>query len=151
MLSCQNVTRLKPDYEFFSSVINFIRHYVDEYHHIKEEDILFKSVLEIKNCQHISVMLNEHNEGRKFIQEMGMALLSSDPDQLVSSARNYCYMMKDHIYKEERIIYPIAEKFLDENIKIKIENQYNSIQADELQDYDINSIIEKLVHPANPT
>ncbi len=124
------------DSEYFEKAISFIKNYADTYHHAKEEDILFKAMLENANgmhCNPIPVMLYEHDEGRKFVKGMEEGLANNNIEQVIENARGYCYLLKDHIYKEDNILYPMAEEALNEEQKNKVQQLYDQVNAKNAQ------------------
>lgn len=141
----ENGEKVKMD--FFEKVILFIRNYADGYHHAKEEDILFKAMLEnMENmhCNPIPVMLHEHDEGRNFVKGMIAALENNKQEELLDNARGYCYLLQNHIYKEDNVLYPMAEQALDDQQKLDVENSYSLISLNDFIESDIESFIEKL-------
>lgn len=132
---------------YFAYVISFIKNYADGYHHRKEEDILFKAMLESVDCMHcnpIPVMLHEHDEGRHYVKEMVEALVAENTEQLIENARNYCDLLQNHIYKEDNILYPMAEEALNEEQKEAVENQYAQVNVSDYLGTDVDAVIARL-------
>jgi len=110
--------------EFFRQMIDFIREYADRYHHAKEEDILFKDMEKAGfpvDQGPVGVMLAEHDEGRAYIAGMEKAnegYASDDKtqvDAIIENARGYIYLLRQHIDKEDNILYPMARNVLGES------------------------------------
>jgi hemerythrin-like domain-containing protein len=122
------------DKGYFAEVIDFIKNYADAYHHAKEEDILFKAMLENvgnMHCNPIPVMIHEHDEGRQYMKNLGKGIANSDKEQILTNARGYCFLLQNHIYKEDNILYPMAEEALSEVQKEEVQAKYNQVK-DEL-------------------
>lgn len=137
----------ETDKAFFDKVILFIQKYADGYHHSKEEDILFKTMLrnlDNMHCNPIPVMLNEHDAGREYVKHMIEALAQNNKEELIESARGYCYLLQDHIYKEDNILYPMAEQSLNEEQKKQVEDSYKDVKVVEYFDTDIHAFIDSL-------
>jgi len=120
------------DVIYFENAIAFIKIYADKYHHAKEEDILFKAMLENVNnihCNPIHVMLYEHETGRNYVKGMEEGLTNNDKQQIIDNARGYCYLLKDHIYKEDNVLYPMAEEALSDNEKENVQRLYDEANA----------------------
>ncbi|MGQ1783979.1 hemerythrin domain-containing protein [Saccharicrinis sp. GN24d3] len=118
---------------FFQKTIDFIKNYADKFHHAKEEDILFKAMLEnIENlhCNPIPVMLHEHDEGRKYVKGMEDGLTNSDTRQILENARGYCFLLQQHIYKEDNVLYPMAEEALSDEQKDLVNQRYQKIESE---------------------
>ncbi|HET7840958.1 MAG TPA: hemerythrin domain-containing protein, partial [Terriglobia bacterium] len=90
-------------------------------HHTKEEELLFPALVR-KGIPHpggpVGVMLHEHEEGRALIREMakaGEALQSGDSEagsRWAKAARQYGPLLRDHIFKENNILFVMAERVL---------------------------------------
>jgi len=116
--------------EFFNKLLDFIKNYADKFHHAKEEDILFKVMLENVECLHcnpIPVMLHEHDEGREFVKGMEQSISENNSEKLIENVRGYCVLLQNHIYKEDNVLYPMAEEALSEEQKEEVLNSYNEL------------------------
>ncbi|HUK66642.1 MAG TPA: hemerythrin domain-containing protein [Anaeromyxobacteraceae bacterium] len=101
--------------------VTFIREFADGCHHGKEEDILFAAMVEAGFPRHggpVAVMLMEHDHGRAFVKELGDLVAkpegwnADDRELLVSAAHGYANLLRQHIHKEDAILYPMAEQRL---------------------------------------
>jgi len=109
--SLENLEEKNIDRDFLIKIIDFIKNYADKFHHAKEEDILFKEMHNTElHCDPTQQMLFEHEQGRKFVREMERGLKENDKSLIIENARNYCYLLRDHIYKEDNILYPMANE-----------------------------------------
>lgn len=146
----------------FENMILFARNYADKHHHGKEEQILFKEMLD--HLGHIGEnlirhgMLVEHDLGRLHIGELEAALMaySENPSteykiEIIANAVGYANLLKRHIDKEDEIIYTYAKeklsgdilesvdlrtkKFEDEATELNIQNKYLKILEDILAKY----------------
>ena len=109
------------DWDFFIDAVDFIRNYADRFHHAKEEDVLFKEL--VKNgmpAQNspVAAMLMAHDEGRAFVKAMEAAAKKAQGGDreavgdIVTNAKGYTTLLRDHIDKEDNILYPLAERVL---------------------------------------
>ncbi|NJO89320.1 MAG: cation-binding protein [Chloroflexia bacterium] len=133
--------------EFFKKVVGFIKNYADGYHHAKEENILFKAMLDNSDCMHcnpIPVMLHEHEGGRNYVEEMGKALAEGNKEKLIENARGYCYLLENHIGKEDNILYPMAEDSVSDSLKQEVIKQYNAVNLKDYFPQEIKGFIEEL-------
>jgi hemerythrin-like domain-containing protein len=106
-----------------SGIVEFLRGYADRFHHSKEEDVLFPA-LEKKGMPAsggpIGVMLMEHEQGRAFIREMAEAAKAYEGgdkravQQWADAALNYTALLRDHISKENNILFVMAERLLSD-------------------------------------
>jgi hemerythrin-like domain-containing protein len=133
--------------DFFRKVILFIQCYADGYHHVKEEDILFKAMLkklDNMHCNPIPVMLHEHDTGRQHVAEMKKALLQGDKPALIENARGYGYLLRDHIFKEDHVLYGMAEDTLDDFEKKTVNKAYSSVKLEDFMIQDLNEFVKSL-------
>ena len=108
------------DREFFKKAIDFIRGYADRFHHAKEEDILFKELTKpgvAMHCNPVEQMLYEHDRGRALVKEADEGLGKDDRKKVVAGMKGYAELIQEHIYKEDNILYPMAEGALSEEAK----------------------------------
>ena len=135
------------DKEFFVKAIDFIRNYADKFHHAKEEDILFiefNKKADKNCCNPIEQMLHEHTEGRGFVKAMEEAVEEGNKEKLIENARNYAYLLQEHIHKEDNILYPMAEEALTEEQKENILKKYNQVGTGEFSDENIQKYLSFL-------
>jgi len=66
------------------------------------------------HCNPIEQMLVEHDEGRNFVKGMEDSLEKKDKKGLVENARGYMNLIEEHIFKEDNILYPMADGTLSE-------------------------------------
>jgi hemerythrin-like domain-containing protein len=108
---------------FFSQTVEFIKNYADKYHHAKEEDILFPSLcgggVEM-HCNPTEQMLYEHNLGREYVKGIEAGLKEDDKTKIIENSLKYAGLLKDHIYKEDNILYPMADEALSEKQQAEI-------------------------------
>jgi len=107
------------------SFIAFIHQFADGFHHAKEEDILFR-YLEVPNvlthCNPIPQMWHEHNKARAIVEDMENAVLNHQLTMLVVAIHQYAKLLQEHIYKEDNILYPMAERSLSDAAKTSLLN-----------------------------
>jgi hemerythrin-like domain-containing protein len=107
--------------------IQFIHEFADHFHHAKEEDILFR-YLEIPgvltHCNPVPQMLFEHNKAREFVRNMENAIQAKKINELTANAGQYARLLKEHIYKEDNILYPMAERGLSDEAKSSLLKEY---------------------------
>ncbi len=122
--------------------IEFIHEFADKFHHAKEENILFRYLEEmgvLTHCNPIPQMLNEHGKARKLVLDMENALLTNDKDKLESNSAQYARLLKEHIYKEDNILYPMGERGLSDTAKSSLLKEYTETD----QRFDNQSIWSK--------
>ena len=99
----------------------FFRGFADACHHGKEEDILFRRMVERgfpAEGGPLAVMLREHTEGRARVSAMKDAaegegeLARAARETFLTSATAFIPLLRQHILKEDRILYPMALRVL---------------------------------------
>lgn len=107
--------------EFFIDATDFIRGFADGCHHKKEEGVLFKMMtdngLPVQGGP-VGVMLHEHELGRQYTLGMRSAAErwqagdSSAREQVVENALGYAALLRQHILKEDTILFPMADQVI---------------------------------------
>ena len=112
--------------------VSFVEQFADDYHHSKEEDILFSALNEpgvLAHCNPVEQMLYEHDMARKALATTRAGIEQVDADVLEQGVLEYCNILEQHIFKEDNILYPMAERSLNESQKAAIDAQYQSVEA----------------------
>jgi hemerythrin-like domain-containing protein len=114
--------------------IAFFRQFADRCHHGKEEGLLFPA-MERKGFPHesgpIGVMLYEHEMGRSHVRGMAEALqrLRSGEAEARNAfgqhARAYIDLLREHIYKEDNILFTMAEQALSPQDQQELLQQFH--------------------------
>ena len=111
--------------------ISFIQKFADTYHHAKEEDILFKYLQApgvLSHCNPLPIMLSEHEQGRMYVQNMKDAVADANMETLCKNAYGYCQNLRQHIFKEDNVLYPMAEEGISDDDKIALKNEYKQME-----------------------
>ena len=112
-----------PDRAFFEKAIQFLQAFADRGHHGKEEDILFKRMVEDldypSNAGPVAVLTGEHERGREFLRGLAQALavLGQDPSatrRVIENGRGYIQLLRTHIHREDNVVFPMVDQFLDD-------------------------------------
>lgn len=127
------------DKKFLKKAVDFIKNYADKFHHMKEEDILFKELCADSNkenmhCNPVHQMLHEHDLGREHVKGIVEGLKENDKEKVIEHLGGYCSLLKDHIFKEDNILYPMADQVLSEEIMKKLQKKSNKVEADRKKD-----------------
>lgn len=132
------------NWQFYLDGVDFIRYYADRFHHAKEEDVLFAALVENgmpRENSPVAAMLMEHEQGRKYVVAMELAAreaLYGKPDQertVVENALAYAALLRDHIEKEDHVLYPLAERIIPETMRDKILADYQKAEAGSAADF----------------
>jgi hemerythrin-like domain-containing protein len=105
--------------DHLKQVLDFLQVFADKCHHGKEEQILFSAMEEAgvpKEGGPLAVMFSEHGRGRQFIGEMNNLVNSYEKGEsgalmvLTTPALQYVNLLRSHIWKENNVLFPMAEK-----------------------------------------
>ena len=106
---------------FFIEAAGFFSDYADGVHHAKEEGVLFGAIVKSglpASEGPIPVMLEEHVEARactRALRTAGKRLEEGDPAaarDVISAARRYAALIRDHIAKEDEVLFPMAAQLM---------------------------------------
>jgi hemerythrin-like domain-containing protein len=102
---------------------DFLRGFADAWHHGKEEDILFRRMVErgfSEETGPVAVMLHEHRQGRALVGAIAAvgagagagAVAPAEATTFLSSALGFVPLLRQHIQKEDNILYPMSQRVL---------------------------------------
>lgn len=120
-------------------MVDFIRIFADKCHHRKEEGLLFPAMEKVgipKEHGPIGIMLSEHDSGRNFVRGMAEGLEkyksgdASAVQQITSNARGYIELLSQHIYKEDNVLYPMADVRLSENDQEMLHREFARVETE---------------------
>lgn len=102
-----------------------------EPHHQKEEQVLFPA-LEKKGIPNeggpIGMMLLEHATKRDYLAKMREALQENNETKLKENTQAMTSLLRDHIYKEDNILYPCAQDALTKEELASLASQCEKIK-----------------------
>lgn len=125
-------------YQFYLDGVDFIRNYADRFHHAKEEAILFEALVHNgmpREHSPVAAMLIEHESGRAFVRAMeeatsaALAGRSGQNRLITENALAYVELLREHIAKEDEILYPLAERVIPEEKRDAIIASYAAAEA----------------------
>ena len=96
--------------------IGFLKEFADKCHHGKEEGLLFPAMVGAgipDKGGPIGALLAEHAQGRQFIRDMEESISTEvDRIKLLQAAGDYAHLLRNHIKKENTVLFPMAENVL---------------------------------------
>lgn len=116
---------------WWERIITWLRAFADTNHHAKEEASLFPALVKAgvpAEGGPIAVMLEEHREGRALILTMATA---PAPAARARAAQDYVRLLRDHIAKENDILWPLAEAVLDERAQQAVAREFEAVEAEQ--------------------
>ena len=127
--------------EQWEKALDFIRNFADKCHHLKEEGLLFPALEEHgipREGGPIGVMLMEHEEGRGYVRAMAEALSAAKQQpaaarpKLVGNAMAYVRLLKEHILKEDEILFNMADDVLTPEEQKELLREFEEHEAREI-------------------
>lgn len=134
------------------ALLEFFRVFADQYHHGKEEGMLFPE-LEARGIPHeggpIGVMLSEHDQGRALIAQMTEATNhlsdSMAQTQFVQAAHGYIQLLRQHISKEDNVLFKMAEGVLSAGDDRRLTDAFERHERD-ATGLDVHEHFHHLIH-----
>ncbi len=123
----------KVDPKHQEEILEFIKNFVDKCHHGKEEDLLFPAMEEVgipKKEGPIGMMLMEHDMGRGYAK--GMRENISNPEKFIRDARGYIELLRQHIEKENNILYQMADTNISQTKDNKLLKEFNKFELERI-------------------
>lgn len=122
-------------------LLEFFQLFADRCHHGKEEDLLFP-LLERRGIPRdggpIGVMLFEHDHGRELIREMGAAASDYEKEpqaagrRWAEAARVYSQLLREHIMKEDNILFRMAEQILSPDEQTSLAADFEKAEIEKM-------------------
>ncbi len=128
------------DPSYFVEAADFIKGFADGCHHQKEEGVLFPAMIQAglpRESGPVAVMLAEHEEGRRLTRGMRKAAeeLAAGDEQaragVVANAMGYARLLRQHIQKEDFILFPMADKVIPTSLHQQIAEAFEKIEHEE--------------------
>ena len=127
--------------ETLNGFTEFFAVFADRSHHGKEEDLLFP-MMEAKGVPRargpLGCMLTEHDEGRGHIRSMkenavGCAQGEAQARQYwIEAAQGYATLLRNHIWKENEILFRMAERILSPQEQAELAVRFGQVQKEKL-------------------
>lgn len=123
--------KVEPKHQ--EEILEFIKIFVDKCHHGKEEDLLFPALEKVgipKENGPIGMMLTEHDMGRDYVR--GMSENISNPEKYIENAHRYIELLKQHIEKENNILYPMADIHISQAKDDELLKEFNKLELERI-------------------
>ena len=126
--------------DFFLKAADFIKGFADGCHHKKEEGVLFVFLVAngmSRDAGPVAVMLAEHEEGRRLTRAMregAKRLKGGDQtaiSQVTQNALGYVTLLRQHIQKEDNILFPMADRAIPVEQHAQITEAFDHIEHEE--------------------
>ncbi len=145
------------DWASVSDCVTFLRLFADAFHHRKEEDLLFPSLVAHglpEKAGPVAVMLYEHGQGREMVQEMVEAVEQAGADapdaasRMRGAALGFQDLITAHIAKENGILFDIADQAIEDDACRELCSAYESVSEQLFEGYsksDLEAIARRVL------
>jgi hemerythrin-like domain-containing protein len=125
---------------FFLDAAEFIKGFADGCHHRKEEGVLFKALADNGMPPEqgpVAVMLYEHEQGRQYTRGMSAAAIrwqagdANAKKDVIQNALGYVGLLRQHILKEDQILFPMADRFIPQSQQKKVVEDFGRVEHDD--------------------
>jgi hemerythrin-like domain-containing protein len=126
-----------PDVSHLEGIVDLIKNFADGLHHAKEENQFFpflsKRGFSLSQGP-VAVMLHEHIQGREFVKGMAdnISLYKggnhSALGRIYSNMAGYADLLKNHIGKENNILFRMADRALSETDNQELLKQFEEAE-----------------------
>ncbi len=113
----------------------FFQQFADQCHHAKEEDLFFPVLKERGIPEQggpIGVMLHEHVLGRDCVARMRAASQAQplDTRTFADTARQYIPLLRQHIFKENNVLFRMAEQVMSEADDAGVTGRFSQVEQE---------------------
>jgi len=140
-ISEEAIKESKLDKESAEQAVDFIRNFADRCHHGKEENQLF-ALLEEKGMPAdggpTGQMKHEHEQGRAFVSGMADSIDDASNgnagalSKFVQNARGYIQLLRDHVKKEDNILFPMADRMLSNDDQEGLLSAFDKVETEHM-------------------
>ena len=108
---------------------DFFKSFADRCHHGKEEQLLFPVLEKLgvpREGGPIGVLLGEHEEGRALVR----AFAEADPRTAPQAIRRFVDLLRDHISKENEVLFPMSDLILPPQQQQELMNAFEKVEQE---------------------
>jgi hemerythrin-like domain-containing protein len=115
-------------------LIAWLRAFADGNHHAREEHLLFPAMVKAgvpgEDGGPITLMLEEHEMGRALMRDMQ----KNGQAARATAAHRYISLLRTHIAKENRVLFPLADAVLDASAQQSLTRAFEAVEDDDQRD-----------------
>ena len=121
--------------DFLAWAVRFLQQFADKFHHAKEENVFFP-VLKQRGIPEqggpLGVMLREHVLGRRYVDQMREASQAQplDANTFVEAAKQYIPLLRQHIFKENNVLFHMAERVMSEADDADVTSRFSQVEQE---------------------
>lgn len=128
-----------PNHDDLDHVIEFLRIFVDQCHHAKEEQLLFPALRTAGITavdETLRILTAEHTHGRELVARIATAAgrlpgeEDYDNDGLVQAMTEFTALLRAHIRREENDCFSVADRELPPAVQDELNEGYDRIERE---------------------
>lgn len=114
------------------SLLRFLKAFADEYHHLKEESVLFPELMRSSPAQGSPLrhLLFEHDQERSLVEGLEEAIRTKKAVDFAAFANRLIYRIRNHVEQEDSILFPIINALISEDQDEEIIAEFEKFQLD---------------------
>jgi len=126
------------DVPLLRETVTFMRDFADRTHHAKEEELLFPALIAhgvpLHGCP-LDALLHEHKEGRRLVGQLSDAIDALEAgsadagEKIVETIKAIERLYPDHIWKEDEMVFPMAERLIPEDERRRLLAQFEEVES----------------------
>ncbi len=128
-----------------AKLADFFRTFVEACHNAKEEEYVFPRMRELGGPEERSLiedLLGDHEMGRRLVAAMAG---TADPPRLAADLTAYCQLLKDHIDREDHVLFPRVDRLFGPKDQTRLQESFARHEAEEMG-AGVHEKYEKLAH-----
>jgi hemerythrin-like domain-containing protein len=127
----------KPPREFFDKAVDFHRRFANEFHHVKEEHMMFVRLAQKKGGAwdgQIESLRHQHETTRDYMSAIASALDGYEQGNeaktsvILENLVAFNAMLKDHIHTEDHVFFPMVQKEFTKDEEAQLEAEFEKIR-----------------------
>lgn len=135
----KQIERPQKNWNMIQTLVDVLWDYGEQCHNMKEEKVYFPLLIANGMPQQgpIAVMLQEHESERNYLNQIKQFLSEADKANTNVAAfeeiiHEYSSLTKDHIWKENDILYPMGKKFVNPDDEPYLTTEFRRIEQETL-------------------
>jgi hemerythrin-like domain-containing protein len=109
-------------------LVELLQTFADRCHHGKEEDHLFPAIRAKGLGDNLAVFLDEHEEGRGYVRTLASG--GAPSGERAAAARRYVGMLRDHIQRENEVLFPLADELFSPDEHAALARAYEDVERE---------------------
>jgi hemerythrin-like domain-containing protein len=115
-----------------TDLLELFKEYIDLCHNRKEEAVLFFELANSgvsKDDSPVGVLAEEHQQERKLLVQMTESFVNkNDYASFTNSSKEYIELIKTHVFKENNLLFPIAENVFSKEKQDDVSKQFEKYE-----------------------